>query len=476
MAAITMLQDFSDRLSPMVVKELRQGLRTRVFAIVMMVLHGLLFITTLVGAAAKNPDAVGGFIGGITNLILCVILPLRGFSALAEEIKSGTLDMLSLTRLSAGRIVLGKWAAIVSQSLLVAFSILPYVVGRYVYGGADLFSEIGYLGLKWLIGAVVTAAIICLSTVRQFWLRALVLGVPLAFVLFAGLGMMVAGSISGRTTSFITTSGVMFGGTLVASASASWAIFYFLTLAATRIAPAASLLSVVKRGVHLVAVLLLMMVAAFSGQWVPLGGAMGTVAAWAGVDALTERVNDVPSVYAAFYRRGFLGRIASWLLAPGWATGALYSLLLCGLAMICVARGSSVTSTQGPPAIWLGCTTVWMTAALVQMTSARRAADLFGPFIGMGFLVLLVSMFIQLMGFRSIADSSAPWLMTILPGTVSRGVVMAQAADKERLLQAGLAISTIWPLLLILFGMVAWRRLRSVREEARRMIQAPIPS
>ena len=63
-------------------------------------------------------------------------------------------------------------------------------------------------------------------------------------------------------------------------------------------------------------------------------------------------------------------------------------------------------------------------------------------------------------------------MMMILPGTVLRGVTMAQAADKDRLLQTGLAISAIWPLLLILFGMFAWRRIRWVRAEAQRIAQA----
>ena len=43
-ATVAGLQDFSDRLSPMVVKELRQGLRTRWFGGLMLVLHGLLVL------------------------------------------------------------------------------------------------------------------------------------------------------------------------------------------------------------------------------------------------------------------------------------------------------------------------------------------------------------------------------------------------------------------------------------------------
>ena len=274
MTSVAPLTDFPDRLSPMVVKELRQGLRARLFGGVMLVLHLLLILFTLMSGGAGNAAEVSGWFDGIITLVLCVILPLRGFSAVADELKARTLDMLVLTQLSAGRIVFGKWASIASQSLLIALSVLPYVVARYVFGGLDLFGEVTALFYKWLGGAVLAAVIIALSTQRQFWLRALIIGLPL---LMGGCGMasffmlsrMSAGSGAAVTTFSVLGMGGG-GGSVsvpVMLGLAVWVIFFCLGLAATRIAPEASLLAVVKRSVHLAVLLILLLTLNTAAIW-----------------------------------------------------------------------------------------------------------------------------------------------------------------------------------------------------------------
>ena len=97
----------------MVVKELRQGLRMRSFGGIFVTLHILLVLITLMGGASSNHDSINWLFDGLVTAILCLVFPLRGFAALAQEMNSGTLDMLVLTRLSAWRIVLGKWASTV---------------------------------------------------------------------------------------------------------------------------------------------------------------------------------------------------------------------------------------------------------------------------------------------------------------------------------------------------------------------------
>ncbi|HEY1048714.1 MAG TPA: hypothetical protein VGE39_03125, partial [Prosthecobacter sp.] len=309
-AALT-LTDFPDRISPMVVKELRQGLRTRLFVGVLWMLHLTLVLLTLISGSAQNNAEAQGWFDGIITLVLCLILPMRGFSAMADELKSGTLDMLVLTRLSAGRIVFGKWASIVSQSLLIALSILPYVVARYVFGGLDLFGEIAVLFYKWLGGAVAAAAIIAVSTQRLFWVRALIVGLPVliggfgmfSFMMISGIGGMAGGSMMASAITELTSASTFF----MILGAGIWLVFFFLSLGATRHAPAASLLPVVKRGVHF-GVFALVLLAAVVFKINAVVVAAAAVLWLVMMDALTEHVNDVPSVYAAFYRRGWVGR------------------------------------------------------------------------------------------------------------------------------------------------------------------------
>jgi len=473
MTSVAPLTDFPDRLSPMVVKELRQGLRTRLFGGVMLVLHLLLILFTLMSGGAGNAAEVSGWFDGIITLVLCVILPLRGFSAVADELRARTLDMLVLTQLSAGRIVFGKWASIASQSLLIALSVLPYVVARYVFGGLDLFGEVTVLFYKWLGGVVLAALVIALSTQRQFWLRAVIIGLPL---LMGGCGMasffmlsrMSAGSGASLTT--FSVFGMVAGGSVsvpVMLGLAVWVIFFCLGLAATRIAPAASLLAVVKRSVHLVVLLILLLLAWVTSMGAELTVVSSALLALVLLDVLTERVNEVPSVYAAFYRHGWAGRVALAFLAPGWATGFAYSLLLTGLVAV------QTWQQRGLEAAQLGlisAASMWMLAALLQILPTRHARDLLPPFIflwlGLNLVVtLLTSMLMMPFAMKSVTA----WFTCALPPLMPVGYASAQAADKTEFLQLGLWSALLWPVVLLVAAVVAWRGTRSVRQEAWRM-------
>lgn len=469
MNASLTLTDFPDSLSPMVVKELRQGLRTRMFGLVMVLLHLLLVLFTLTGGGSGNADTINIWFDGIITLTLCVVLPLRGFSAVADELKAGTLDMLALTSLSAGRIIFGKWASIAAQSLLLAFSILPYVVARYVFGGLDLFGEVAMLFYKWLGGAVLAALIIALSTQRQFWLRALIVGVPM---LFGGCGMFsyfvmrgVTGAmgVSSPWSSIASSSGFVWLGVGIAV----WLIFYFLSLAASRIAPAASLLSVVKRSVHLAVLCVLLAIGAATSLGSGLVAAASSLLWLVMLDALTEHANEVPSVYAAFYRRGIAGRAWLWLLAPGWITGFLFTLLLTALV-----AGVSLWMGHAEEArlMLISACGTWMVAALVQLFPTRRARDLLLPFICISLGVSLVlSTLASLLLIPFSMKGSTAWFAVVLPQFVPIGFATAQSGDKETFLMLGTAISMIWPVLLAVLSFLAWRRTRPARLEAWKM-------
>lgn len=466
------LSDFPDRLSPMVVKELRQGMRTRVFAIVMLTLHLVLVLLTLLGGGGGNSEIAHVWFDGVVTLVLCLILPLRGFSAVADEIKAGTLDMLALTRLSPWRIVFGKWLSIAAQSLLIALSILPYVVARYVHGGLDLFGEMLALGGKALAGLVLAAFIVALSTQKNFWLRLLVVGLPMlmggcgmmSFMMMSRMGGMSPGSrfsISGPFAAF-TADGVT--GVLLVLAYAAWAVFYFLSLAATRIAPAASLLSVPKRLVHLAALAAAIVIGWSQGTAMAAGGLLGFIM----LDALTEPVNTVPSVYAAFYRRGLPGRLALWLLAPGWVTGFFFTALLTACLML--AAFLIGDAGQAMLVLFSACGT-WMVAALVQcLPRARRGADLFPAFL-VWWLILsvLLSWLGGLLVMSHTMRSTTPWFTCALPQMAPLGHAIAQAADKTPFLRMATLAALVWPLVLLVPAAFAWRRAREARREARLM-------
>lgn len=470
MTLATTLNDFPDRLSPMVVKELRQGLRTRMFGGVMLVLHALMVIVTLMGGGAQNADGISGLMDGIVTFVLCIILPSPALNALANEIKKNTLETLVLTELSAGRIVFGKWASMAMQSLVVALSLMPYMVARYVFGGLDLFGELGALGLKWLVGAVIAAFMVCVSTQKQQWLRSVVGGLfgmtaasmAIGTILPRLFGSGISVSTFPATAIFMSLGSIT--GPLVVLAAAAWIIFSLLSIATTRIAPAASNLAFIKRSVHLIVFLTVSAIALISAAPASVAGPMlGVVLGLACIDALTERANEVPSVYAAFYRRGWLGKAAAWFLAPGWDTGIRFTLLLAGIGVIVAWRRGSIDAATS---LWLGAAGVWMPAVFVQLTPSRRAPDLLAPWL-VYYVICVVLTGLVSMTFPFAATMSVtPWLACALPSTVLMGVKMAKGGDGETLRLYGLAAASLWPLLLLIASVFAARRTREARREA----------
>lgn len=469
--AATQLADFSDRLSPMVVKELRQGLRTHGFSLMMLGLHLLLICFTLISGAATRPEEVNWMLDGLATLVLCLLLPLRGVNALAEEVKRNTLDMLVLTRLSAGRIVFGKWASICAQTLLLTVSIMPYVVARYVFGGAELFGELSALLSKWLASCVVAAFVVLVSTLQHAWRRGVVLLIPVGIFLTTGFGYYVG-------TAIRSSSGVRMGvqtpswalGTLALTvAAAGWLVFAFLSTAATRIAPTANLLSLVKRPVHLGVLLVLAAVAcatgAAGGGWLAAAVVVGVLAA---VDVFAEPLNTVPSVYIPFYKRGLPGRLAMPFLAPGWASGFRFAVLV---AVLLLAATWVVSGKEALVPAWLAGCTFCCAWSVVMAVAGRRGNDLFGHFFAVALLLYLASL---LMGLSSIGTdwSIAPqWSLVALPSTASYALAKFPPGIPYQPLftKVALGCSMIWPLLLAFQSWRAWRWLGPVRAEARRM-------
>jgi len=55
------------------------------------------------------------------------------------------------------------------------------------------------------------------------------------------------------------------------------------------------------------------------------------------MDVLTEEMPRYPTAVAVLAQRGHLGRLAGRLFYPGWASGVLFSTLLCGMVLSIMA-------------------------------------------------------------------------------------------------------------------------------------------
>lgn len=189
--------DFPTWLPPMLVKELRQGLRTRGFVASLIGLHCAMIIAflwaSLLDVFQRNSalDVANAFFWSLTGITLGLVTPLRGLGGLRAEIDARNIDLLMLTRLNSWRIVLGKWGSLMAQAGLLVLTLLPYGVVRYFFGSVDLLTD--FAGLVWMfvLCGTATALMLWLSGLSRFLRIILVVG----FFILANVG--IGPSLSG---------------------------------------------------------------------------------------------------------------------------------------------------------------------------------------------------------------------------------------------------------------------------------------
>jgi hypothetical protein len=170
------LRDFPDWLPPMLVKEFRQGLRAGSFLLLLVALHLGVVLVEAFGLAAsvraESTEFVGTLFWGAVYAVLLVGAPLRALVALHAERESRTLELLGAAGVSGTQLAWGKWVSLMTQSCLMAVSLLPYFVLRYYLGGVDLALDLRLLALAVSFSGVYVAAALAASGLRRAFARA----------------------------------------------------------------------------------------------------------------------------------------------------------------------------------------------------------------------------------------------------------------------------------------------------------------
>lgn len=145
----------SELINPLVVKEIRQSLKSRHFTIS----FGLVLIAaiswTLILISLSVPRIYyipGGqpLLAGyfcILAVPLMVIIPFSAYRSLTAETEDSTFELLSISALSADQIVSGKMASALVQILLYLSALAPCIVLTYLLRGVGLFTILFLLGL-----------------------------------------------------------------------------------------------------------------------------------------------------------------------------------------------------------------------------------------------------------------------------------------------------------------------------------------
>jgi len=165
---------WGDRLNPLVVKEVRQGLRTRVF----WVCFGLMLLACLLVAlvayvdtreAAYARHGQGYFFAFFVCLGLAhfFVIPYSAYRSLAREREDETWVLLVLTGLGPRRILRGKVASFLVQAVLYASAVGPFLLFSYFLNGIALPTILVVLALggAWLVFLTLTS--VCAATLAD---------------------------------------------------------------------------------------------------------------------------------------------------------------------------------------------------------------------------------------------------------------------------------------------------------------------
>ena len=332
--------DFPGWLPPMLVKELRQGLRQRGFVGGLVAAQAVLVILFISGFATEVGDGSGarrmidGVFWSTLFATLLIMAPLRALGALSAEIDARTMDLLLLTRLDAWRIVWGKWVSLMSQSLLLVVALLPYAVVRYFFGSVDIVQDLIAIVVMVGAGGVSTAVGLWASGMNRI-IRLLIV-IAVLFFSFGAITSMMSPWGFRRMMGFHHSS---VWETVGVFALLGWvgacALGYSLMMATRWFAPVAENHAIGPRLIPLA----LLLPAPFVAWWEP-AGAEAYFAFWLVVTGVVAAIEFAGGRdLLAIHLRGRLAgsRLPGPAFLPGWPSAAVWAGGLAALAVTMIA-------------------------------------------------------------------------------------------------------------------------------------------
>lgn len=200
-------EDFGDRWNPLLVKELRQSMRSRGFAILFL---GTQLVAAAIAAlvlAAGAPEPGHALLMALgTCLVLSAVgvVPMFAFLSFTQEWDDNTHDLLVLSQLGPGRIAFGKLKCALLQVLLLSVSFAPYLALGLLLEGVDLVLPITLLVTVAAVSAGASCAAIALAGVgRSRGVRTVLLG------LFAVASLGVCGFWIVMLNGLVSTSSLL---------------------------------------------------------------------------------------------------------------------------------------------------------------------------------------------------------------------------------------------------------------------------
>lgn len=165
-----------ERLNPILVKEVRQSLKSRQFEIsfglTLLAAVGwtLLYMSFAVPRIYYVPGGGIELLNGYAIILLVpllIVIPFSAFRSLTTEIEESTFELLSITSLSAKQIVTGKLAMAALQILLYVSALTPCIVLTYMLRSLSLLAILLLLGATIAYSIMLVSAALMVATVSR---------------------------------------------------------------------------------------------------------------------------------------------------------------------------------------------------------------------------------------------------------------------------------------------------------------------
>ncbi|MEO9934994.1 ABC transporter permease [Rhodopirellula bahusiensis] len=360
-----------DKLNPILIKETRQALKSRQFVVTFSVLLIAAFAWTVIGSLMlmpqiyTSPSAPRLLIGYyfVLAVPMLLIVPLAAYRSLEAEIDDGTLELLSITSLSAWQIVMGKLASASLQMMLYLITLFPCVAYAYTLRGIDL-PTVGLI-MAMLIASGLLLTVVALSFAPLARGRTGRISTLLVVLMVLMLCEYLVGAAAVAL--------ILYGNPL----AAGWTTFIFvaslltaiclshllLTTTAAQLTPESENRSSGIRWSILVLTATLIGLATFAMEWNPgddqegliLWFPVGLILAgvWTGAGAMmaAESSSLTPRIQREL-PGNFLSRLTLTFLTPGPATGLVFaslgSILVASVLMLAAYRAESIVGMRLP--------------------------------------------------------------------------------------------------------------------------------
>ncbi len=136
----------TDRSNPIVIKEVRQAVKSKAYIGLYLVLLFVCVVISLFACGSYLRSGVGSSIGDevFGAFLVClwitgfVLMPMGAFHSLAKERTENTFELLNISGLGPGKIVRGKLGAAIVQLGLIYSAFVPFMAFTYFLRGIDL--------------------------------------------------------------------------------------------------------------------------------------------------------------------------------------------------------------------------------------------------------------------------------------------------------------------------------------------------